>query len=95
MHTEKHQAMTGRLKRARCAAKLTQGDVAEEMGVTRQTVSSWERGTTSPSIENLAALCVIYGVSADLILYGENTVRFDASDLRALSRRHAERLAAG
>lgn len=81
--------MLRRLTFARRAAKLTQGDVAAEMAVSRQTVSSWERGATSPGIEELASLCALYGVSADQILYGQKSVRFGADDLRQIVVRHA------
>lgn len=87
---EMRQEIRIRLKLARRAAKLTQGDAAAEMGVTRQTVSSWERGETAPSVDALASLCAVYGVSSDQILFGNATVEFGASALLAIARKRAE-----
>lgn len=81
--------MLRRLKFARLAANLTQADVAREMGVIRQTVSCWERGLNSPGLEEMAALCALYGVSADQIFYGQHSVRFTAHDLQQIVGRHS------
>jgi len=37
-------------------AKLTQEELAARLKLSQQAVSSWERGETSPSLENLEAL---------------------------------------
>lgn len=89
MLSNRRHEIRRRLVGARQAAKLTQVDVASEMSVTRQTVSSWERGSTAPSIEQFAVLCAVYGVSSDLILYGESSVRFGAVELQQISARVA------
>lgn len=60
-----------RLRAARTAARMTQDDVAAEVGRTRQAVSLWEVGSTSPTVPELRRLCALYGVSADLVLFGE------------------------
>lgn len=44
------------VRSARRRLGLTQDKLAEKLGVTRNTVSRWERGEVSPSPENLAAL---------------------------------------
>ena len=43
-----------RENRARC--KMTQEFVAESIGVSRQAVSKWEKGTSEPNTSNLMAL---------------------------------------
>ncbi len=50
---------------------LTQREVAERLGVSNKTVSSWERGTVLPDILLLPAIAELYGVTADEILAGE------------------------
>ena len=35
-----------KIKEARLAAKLTQEQVADELGVSRQTISNWENGVS-------------------------------------------------
>ena len=42
---------------------LTQDEVAEKLNVTRQTVSKWENGQSSPDFEKIAPLCEIYEVT--------------------------------
>ncbi len=44
------------LSAARKAAEMTQADLAAAVGVTRSTVSSWERGRTRPNLETLQLL---------------------------------------
>ena len=51
---------------------LTQSQLAERLGVKTTTVSTWERGASSPDIETLYDICKIFGVSLDE-MYGVNT----------------------
>lgn len=48
---------------------LTQEGLAEQLNVTRQAVSKWERSESSPDTDNLIALAALYGVSLDELLY--------------------------
>lgn len=52
--------------RTRC--QMTQEYVAEAVGVSRQAVSKWEKGLSSPSTANLLALAKLYGVSVEELL---------------------------
>lgn len=45
------------LKEARIKKNLTQSALAEQLGVTYQAVSNWERGASIPDISNLSILC--------------------------------------
>jgi transcriptional regulator with XRE-family HTH domain len=76
MDTQQGRQIRARMVEARRAAKLTQSEVARDLGVSRQTVSHWENGETEASWTDLARLCAIYGVSSDQILYGLETVSF-------------------
>lgn len=49
----------------------TQQKVAEELGISNRTLSSWEQGRAYPDILSLSALARLYGVTADEILAGE------------------------
>ena len=60
-----------RIAAVRKAAGLTQEQLGELLGVTRQAVSKWESGQTSPDAATLAALCEKLCVSADYILLGK------------------------
>ncbi len=48
--------------------KITQDELAERLGVTRQAISKWENGATIPDIEFLMKLSDLYGVSINDIL---------------------------
>src|SRR5258708_7936437 len=50
-----------RLRELRLRANKTQPDVAEGIGVTRQAISSWEQGTTSPDVRSLFLLKQNFG----------------------------------
>lgn len=64
-----------RLKNAREKAGYSQKDVAEKLNISRQSVSKWENGWTSPDIDNLILLSKLYGVTTDSLLKdsSENT----------------------
>ncbi len=49
----------------------TQEQLAEQLGVSRQAVSRWEAGETTPEMSLLVKLCQIYGVSADYLINDE------------------------
>lgn len=59
------------LMELRKKAQLSQDEVAEQMGVTRQTVYRWERGSAIPATENLIYLSKLYGVPMDCFVHGE------------------------
>ena len=44
---------------------MTQEDVAEELGVSRQAVAKWESGETIPDLEKCRQLADIFGVTLD------------------------------
>lgn len=47
---------------------LSQEELAEKIGVSRQAVSKWERAEASPDTDNLVTLAQVYGVSLDELL---------------------------
>jgi putative transcriptional regulator len=53
---------------ARVAAGLTQEELAEKMGVSRQTVINWETGKQEMKTVYLYAFCHVTGFSEDDIL---------------------------
>ena len=46
-------------------SQMTQEDVAEKLGVTRQSVAKWESGETVPDLDKCKLLADIFGVSLD------------------------------
>lgn len=62
-----------RLYELRKQQGLSQEELAEKLGVSRQAVSKWERSEASPDTENLIALSKIYGLTLDELVFGEKT----------------------
>ena len=60
------------LKMFRIKEGLTQENLAEKLGVSRQAVAKWERGETLPDIENCIALAEIFGVTVDMLVRNIN-----------------------
>ena len=64
-----------RLKMYRTQKGLSQEKIAEMLDVSRQAVTKWEAGQTTPSSDNLIALANLYDVSLDeLIGKNENEI---------------------
>ena len=61
-----------RLFQYRKKHNLSQEELAEKIGVSRQAVSKWERAEASPDTDNLIILAKIYGVTLDELLQGES-----------------------
>lgn len=60
-----------RISKERKLLLLTQEDLAEKIGVSRQAISKWEIGSALPDIDNLGKLSLIFGVSLDYLVKGE------------------------
>lgn len=63
------------LKRFRLAKNLTQEQAAQALGVSAQSVSRWECGTTLPDVTVLPAIAKLYCVTID-DLYRESSVAY-------------------
>lgn len=46
----------------------SQEDLAERMGVSRQSVSKWESGASVPELDRIVQLCDLFGISTDAML---------------------------
>ena len=57
-----------RLRQLRAECHMTQVEVAEQLHMTRQAVSSYESGRTQPDVETLKQLAEIYGVTLEELL---------------------------
>lgn len=70
-----------KLKRLRTEKELTQEELSSLLGLTRATISSYERCVLYPSIEALISICRFFHVSADYMLGLADTNTFDTSYL--------------
>lgn len=64
---------------------VTQEGLAEQLGVSRQTISKWEAGTNYPEMDKILVLCDLFHVSMDDLMRGSvsvakenDTERYDA-----------------
>ena len=61
-----------RIKAARAAKDLSQKDLAELVGVARQTVNAIEMGDYNPSVNLCVAICKALGKTLDQLFWEEN-----------------------
>ena len=59
------------LRELRRAQKLTQEQLAEELGVSNRSVSRWETGVNLPDFDILLRLAARYGVGVEELLDGQ------------------------
>ena len=65
-----------RLYELRKKNNLSQEEVADKLGISRQSVSKWERAESSPDTDNLIELAKLYNVSLDELLNAEKSSEF-------------------
>ena len=59
---------------------FSQEDFAEKIGVSRQAVSSWDRGIATPDVETLNALAKLFDVDLSSLINGESFERKKSKD---------------
>ena len=60
--------VANRLQQLRKAKGLSQEELAQILGLSRQAISKWERAETSPDTDNLVCLARLYNISIDKLL---------------------------
>ena len=66
--------IANRLLQLRKERGLSQEDLADQLGISRQAVSKWERAEASPDTDNLICLAKLYNVSLDYLLQTEDSL---------------------
>lgn len=86
-----------RLYELRKGRGMSQEDLAAALEVTRQTVSKWEVGDSTPDMAKLAALAELFGVSLDFLVLGKITVtgKLDALGEKVLAPENGRRMKRG
>ena len=72
-----------RLYELRKQKGLSQEELANRLDVTRQTVSKWELGDSTPDMDKLVALGELFEISLDELVFGKVTVTTKLDDLGA------------
>lgn len=57
-----------KIAKLRAEHHLSQGDLAEKMGVSRQSISKWETGSSVPDLDKLVVLSELFDVSLDTLV---------------------------
>ena len=73
--------LSDQIRKYRKEKGLSQDELAEKLGVSRQSISLWENGQTQPTIENILALARIFNVSTDAILGNTEEVKSQAEEV--------------
>lgn len=58
--------------RLRTEKNMSQGDLADALGVSRQSVSKWENNIAVPELEKLMKMSQLFGISLDELVGGES-----------------------
>lgn len=72
--------IANRLQELRKKNGYSQEELADELGVSRQAVSKWERGDASPDTDNLIALSKIYNVTLDELINGQDEYKINENE---------------
>ena len=63
-----------RLYNLRKEKGLSQEQLANELNVSRQTISKWETGESTPDFDKIIPLCEFYGITSDELLSGKKDI---------------------
>lgn len=77
-----------KLKTKRTASGLSQESLAEKIGVSRQTISSWENNRSYPDIGSIMKLSDLYGISLDELLKEDANMRKHVEESAKLTTRY-------
>ena len=72
------QALGKRIREERLKLNLTQERLAEKVGVSRQTLSSWESDITSPTLAQANVLAKVFKISLDEL--ADNDIEMECKD---------------
>lgn len=80
------------LKDLRLAHNLNQVQLAQKLGVSKQTVSNWENNNIQPSIDMLIKIADTFSVSTDHLLGRDSHDFIDVSGLTATQQAHIQQI---
>ncbi len=64
------KVLSDNIRSYRKKSNMSQDELAEKLGVSRQSVSLWENGQTQPTVDNIIAMTKIFNISFDMLLDG-------------------------
>ncbi len=72
------------IKELRQNSNMSQNDLAEIIPISREAISKWECGRTSPEITSLLRLCEIFDVKLDELMYGERRTKENEEEINKI-----------
>lgn len=83
-----------RIKYLRQSRELNQVQLADKLGVAKQSVSNWENDNIMPSVEMLEKIADFFNVTTDYLLgrEGKKTMDGQTIDVTGLSQRRIEHI---
>lgn len=75
------------IKKTRMDHNMTQEEYANKFFVSRQTVSSWENGKSTPELQTLINICNTYKMSLDVLLNDDSTYVRKVSKIQKLEKK--------
>lgn len=72
-----------RLLKLRKQKGLSQEEIANIIGVSRQTISKWETGESNPDFDKIVPLCDLYNISTDELIRGESKSNVESDNTKA------------
>lgn len=58
----------------RTLSNMSQGDLANALEVSRQSVSKWENNTAQPELDKLCKMSALFGITLDELVYGSGVL---------------------
>ena len=68
----------------RVSKHLSQGELAEMLEVSRQSVSKWENNVAMPDLDKIVRLSEIFGITIDEMVKGESVINASDSDAKQI-----------
>ncbi len=78
----------------RKAKNLSQEEVADKLGVTRQSVSKWETNQSTPDFDKIVPLCELFEISTDELLIGKREDKKEIKEEKVLTKEEVRRKSA-
>lgn len=77
-----------RLYELRRKKNLSQEEMAEKLGVSRQTISKWETNQSQPDFDKIIPICQLYDISSEELLTGKKAIK-DSGEIKENKRKTA------
>ena len=79
-----------KIRELRLSKKLTQQQLADELHVTKQAISKWEKGKSIPDVTSIELLSSFFGVSADYLI--RDGIEADTVETAVISHKRPSKL---